>query len=180
MIQFNELRITPKDKTLIIDVSIKDDLNYENVYLNQIRIDNQDTHSNFGPSSNPLYDYVIDSSKNLKVLRLNIKSEDLQILGNLLFINVDTRGLPNVQDDSNMTALIAIADLEPIYKSIIKLISNQGEHCKDNSKLVDYILKIHSLDLALKTCNYHLAIKYWKKFFTRLKLESLTEKCNQK
>ena len=43
MVQFNELRITPDNKELIIDVSVKDLDIYTNVYLDYIMIDNQDT-----------------------------------------------------------------------------------------------------------------------------------------
>ena len=43
MVQFNELRITPDNRELIIDVSVKDLDIYTNVYLDYIMIDNQDT-----------------------------------------------------------------------------------------------------------------------------------------
>lgn len=61
MIQFNELRISPDNQELIIDVSVKDLSIYSNVYLDSIIIDNQDTFTNNGPSSNPIYSHTIES-----------------------------------------------------------------------------------------------------------------------
>ena len=60
MVQFNELRITPDNKELIIDVSVKDLDIYTNVYLDYIMIDNQDTFIEDGPSDNPIYTHTIE------------------------------------------------------------------------------------------------------------------------
>lgn len=51
MVTFNELRITPDGNTLIIDVAIKDLRYYNNVGLDTILIDTQDTFTAEGPSS---------------------------------------------------------------------------------------------------------------------------------
>ena len=61
MIQFNELRITPDSKHLIIDASIDNSSYYDNVILDSIVIDTQDTYVANGPSSKPIYTYKIDS-----------------------------------------------------------------------------------------------------------------------
>lgn len=64
MIQFNELRITPDSKHLIIDASIDNSSYYDNVILDSIVIDTQDTYVANGPSSKPVYIYNIDSENN--------------------------------------------------------------------------------------------------------------------
>lgn len=51
MVQFNELRITPDSKYLIIDASVKDESYYNNITIDSIAIDNQDTYLSSGPSS---------------------------------------------------------------------------------------------------------------------------------
>lgn len=61
MIQFNELRITPDSKHLIIDASIDNSSYYDNVILDSIVIDTQDTYVANGPSSKPIYTHKIDS-----------------------------------------------------------------------------------------------------------------------
>lgn len=59
MIQFNELRVTPDGKRLIVDVKVPDIKYYENIYIDTIQIDNQNTFIENGPSSQPLYVYTI-------------------------------------------------------------------------------------------------------------------------
>lgn len=63
MIRFNELRITKDGKHLIIDVSVRSQPYYNDVYLDSISIDTQDTYKDGGPSSSIIYhkdikDYV--------------------------------------------------------------------------------------------------------------------------
>ena len=55
MIQFNTLKITQDGKNLIINASVKNLEYYTNVLIGSIVIDNQDTYSTRGPSSNPVY-----------------------------------------------------------------------------------------------------------------------------
>lgn len=61
MVQFQELRITPDGNTLIIDVAIKDLRYYDNVGLDTILIDTQDTFTAEGPSSKAVKFPVINS-----------------------------------------------------------------------------------------------------------------------
>ena len=61
MVTFNELRITPDGNTLIIDVAIKDLRYYDNVGLDTILIDTQDTFTAEGPSSKAVRFPVINS-----------------------------------------------------------------------------------------------------------------------
>lgn len=50
MVDINELYITPDNKKMIIDVSIKKKKYYKDVYLDEIIIDTQDTYTETGPS----------------------------------------------------------------------------------------------------------------------------------
>lgn len=63
MIKFNELRITPNNENLIIDVSIEDADYYKNVVLDSIVIDTQDTYVGNGPSSKAVYTYVVSEEE---------------------------------------------------------------------------------------------------------------------
>ena len=62
MVDFNELRVSPDRKNLIIDVSIKDLPYYENVYIDSIIIDTQDTYIPSGPSNSPIFTYEVVSN----------------------------------------------------------------------------------------------------------------------
>ena len=61
MVTFNELRITPDGNTLIIDVAIKDLRYYDNVGLDTVLIDTQNTFTAEGPSSKAVKFPVINS-----------------------------------------------------------------------------------------------------------------------
>ena len=57
MLIFNELRITPDQKYLIIDVSVDNQKYYKNIQIDSIIIDTQDTYIDSGPSNNPIFTY---------------------------------------------------------------------------------------------------------------------------
>ena len=62
MLNFNELRITQDGKYLIIDASISNQDFYDNIILDRVIIDTQDTYIPNGPSSNPIYEFkVVDA-----------------------------------------------------------------------------------------------------------------------
>lgn len=62
MLQFNELRITPDNKHLIVDVSVKNDSYYKNVVIDSIVVDTQDTYVANGPSSKPIFTYKVNEN----------------------------------------------------------------------------------------------------------------------
>lgn len=59
MIKFNELKITPNNENLIIDVSIEDAEYFKDVVLDSIIIDTQDTYTQNGPSSKAIFTYIV-------------------------------------------------------------------------------------------------------------------------
>lgn len=63
MLHFNELRLTPDNKCLIIEAAIDNLEYYEDVVLDSIVIDTQDTFIMNGPSNNPLYIHSIDNEE---------------------------------------------------------------------------------------------------------------------
>lgn len=60
MIIFNESRISPDGKKLIIDVSVDEASYFDDVYISSIVIDNQHTFSGLGPSGDPVYAWEDD------------------------------------------------------------------------------------------------------------------------
>ena len=75
MIKFNELRIS-SNRYLIIDVSVKNEDYYKDVYIKSVSVDTQDTYIDSGPSNNPIF--IIDDSDVTKPL--GEKFEDLGIV----------------------------------------------------------------------------------------------------
>lgn len=65
MLHFNELRITQDNRFLIIDVSVDNQDYFDDVLLDSIVIDTQDTFVMNGPSDNPLYVYNVEDAYDL-------------------------------------------------------------------------------------------------------------------
>lgn len=175
MVQFNELRITPDNKELIIDVSVKDLDIYTNVYLDYIMIDNQDTFIEDGPSDNPIYTYTIEdaaystsSNSGIKQCRLTLTNRDVNLSSDLLFIYVVVKGVPAPSTPCNMdnaTTMGVVYNLHNIFQSFMPYIREVENDCNLPKGFVNYILRFKALELAFATGNYTLAVKYWNRFF---------------
>ena len=60
MIKFNELRVT--DKYLIIDASVSTLPYYDNIYIDSVIVDTQDTYMANGPSGHPVFSYPVEGA----------------------------------------------------------------------------------------------------------------------
>lgn len=175
MVQFNELRITPDNRELIIDVSVKDLDIYTNVYLDYIMIDNQDTFIEDGPSDNPIYTYTIEdaaystsSNGSIKQCRLTLTNSDVNLSSDLLFIYVVVKGVPAPSTPCNMdnaTTMGVVYNLHNIFQSFMPYIREVEKDCNLPKGFINYILRFKALELAFATGNYTLAVKYWNRFF---------------
>lgn len=204
MIQFNELRITPDGKKLVIDASVKDLNYYNDVYIDAIIIDSQNTYVSNGPSSKPLFYYEISNPNvtvtypeyngyvpsrqgnsediNEKRVRLELDSKILgdSISTNLFFVYVIAKGTPSPDTPcgmDNQTTLGVVADLYPYYRSVMNGIKEISNECEIPRTFIDNLLRFKALELSLKTGNYIQAIKYWNKFFVGIKSSNINTYC---
>lgn len=180
MVQFNELRITPDSKTLIIDVSVKDLEYYTDVFIAEVRIDSQDTFSPTGPSYNEVYKDTI--SGNTKSIRLELGTGDLlpSLKDNIFFVYIVTKGTatPNTPCGmDNITTLGVAVNLYPLYQHALAYIKELGDTCNIPKNFIDFILQYKAFQLAIKTGHYTEAIRYWRKFFMGIKDLSITSNC---
>lgn len=175
MVHFNELKITPDAKKLIIDVSVLKEDYYKDVYLDSIIIDSQDTYVGNYPSSEPLYQYTIPdiesqmSGKTVyqKHVRLVLDTLDLP-LNNLLFVYVTVKGTPAPDTPcgcDNIVTLKTVVNLYPFYQQAMAYIKDIAKVCSKHSEFADFILRLKALQLAITTGHYTDAIKYYNKFF---------------
>lgn len=193
MITFNELRITPDSKSLIIDVSVKDYEYYKNITIDSIIIDTQETYLVSGPSSTPILTYSIDSTqdnslytvhKSLdnKNIRLQLTNKDLQdkLSTSLLFVYVVVRGIHSPATPCGMDNTITlgtVVDLFPIYCKTISYLKELNSSCSIPKNLIDMILRLKALELSLKTGNYIQAIEYWNKYFINISTNINSTSC---
>lgn len=162
MINFNDLRITPDGKHLIIDAEIAPYSYYDGMYISQIIIDTEETFSISGPSSKPFYTTAFQDQE--KEQSLDITAESLSIesfTGHIYYVYVVIDGIPESQTpcgwDNRYTIGVTL-DWRPIYNIGIKSMSKTVNNCCSIDKqFIDYILRLESFILALRTGQYVMA-----------------------
>ena len=194
MIQFNTLKITQDGKNLIINASVKNLSYYTNVLIGSIVIDNQDTYSASGPSSNPIYrhsfagkDLVTNEDiAGLKNISIIVSAKELldnngDLNDDILYVYLIAVGTPSADTPcgmDNVNTLGVALNLRPIYNNGINYIKQVESTCEIPKDFIEFILRYKALDLALKTENYIQANKYWNKIFKNNNVVSLnTNSC---
>lgn len=181
MIKFNTLKITEDSKNLIIDAEIEDLSYYDDMLISSLIIDNQDTYSALGPSSNPIVnlsfaktDSTGEEIKGVRHVSIEIPLVSLkEDLGNdILYIYFTTVGTPapNTPCNKDLSVVMGVAvNLYPIYMRGMSYIKELSKDCTIPKGFIDYILNYRLIELCLKTRNYVTANKYWNKFFKNVK-----------
>ena len=194
MIQFNTLKITQDGKDLIINASVKNLSYYTNVLIGSIVIDNQDTYSASGPSSNPIYKHSFagkdlvtnEDIAGFKNISITVSAKELfdnngDLNDDILYVYLIAVGTPSADTPcgmDNVNTLGVALNLRPIYNNGINYIKQVESTCEIPKDFIDFILRYKALDLALKTENYIQANKYWNKFFKNNNVVSLnTNSC---
>lgn len=185
MIKFHELKITPDNKHLIIDVSVEESSYYEDIILDSIVIDTHNTYVENGPSSKPVFTYNVteEDDVNKKHTSLVIDLEDLNIpiRSTMFFVYVLTSGSysPDTPCELRKTTEIGtVVNLYPLYTQAMMYTKEVANSCTIPKGFIDCILKIQALDLAIRTGNYIEAIRYWNKLFKSLSLKAIDSPSN--
>lgn len=167
MIEFNKLIIIPYNKGLYIDCQIMDMPYFEDVYLDKIIIDTQDTYTSSGPSKVPVYSKTIEG--NTKSIQLTVPDTELLVSPNetIFFVYVTAKGTPKPETPCGLDMTVAMAacvDSYSIYRIALNYLSEAYESCSIPKHLIDFILRYKAFQISLKTRDFPLAISYWKKF----------------
>ena len=189
MLIFNELRITPDQKYLIIDVSVDNQKYYENIQIDSIIIDTQDTYIDSGPSNNPIFTYNLteENSNITQVYTDNytpvldedtsycyVESEEKQNKSIRLILNYQDL---NVSLQDNMFFVYAIATGTPsadtpcgMDNSIVKgtIINLYPIYCKTIQYLKELddscVVPKNFIDMIIKLKALELSIKTGNSF----------------
>ena len=172
MIDFKELKITPDNKYLHIEVAVNEFDAYENILITNIKIDNQDTYNVTGPSENLVYEYT--NAVGLKGIGIDIPNESITggLANNMFFIYIETKG--SIHPDYNISESLlleknvgVVINLYPIYSKAMNYTKELCDCpcCNIPKGFIDFILKVKALDLSVATGNYIQAIEYWNKLF---------------
>lgn len=162
MINFNELRITPDAKFLIIDVQVDPLDYYKDVYLDTIVVYTQQQYSSLGPSGTPIFTKPCEGMKHYRTV-IDIDS----ISNNIFFVEVLTTGDASEDAPCGMSTTPKLGityNKYPIYQQGMKMLRNM-DNCEPNGDVINYILQQKAFDLSLKTGDYDKAKQYWDIFF---------------
>ena len=194
MVIFNECRIDKEGKHLIIDVSIDNLLYYENIYLESITIDTDETFIENGPSSNPIYrrklsissgsSLVPEVSTKPRNIRLKLTYRELSLNtldNNILFVYIGVGGVPDPDTPCGMDNKYSVAvavNMRPIYNKPMSFIKELEETCTASKGFIDMILRFKAFELSLKTGNFTTAIKQWDKLLKNKGIVVLNRGCD--
>lgn len=178
MLVWNELRISSDSKFFIVDVSVDSLKYFDNVTIDSIVIDTQNTYIPDGPSNTPLYTYKAPADS--KNARLSLTSEELGLpfCGNMFFVYVIATGTPSADTPEELLTnpiMGTVINLYPIYKNTLQYVKEVNKCCEIPKGFINMILRFKAVELCVKTGNYPQAIKYWNKFFTDTK--TLSKRC---
>ena len=184
MLIFNELKITPDNKHLIIDVSVREESYYNDIQIKSIIIDSQDTYTDSGHSSDPIFTYNVTSTSpsiisaevtdSNRRVRLILDKNDLGVSleGTMFFVYAVTTGAPAADTPCGMdneTTLGVTMSLYSTYCAAMQYIQDFNNKCSLPKGFIDMILRLKVLELSVKTGNYIQAIEYWNKYFSNNK-----------
>lgn len=120
-----------------------------------------------------------------KRIRLELNSTVLKVdlSTTLFFVYIVAKGTPTIDTPcgmDNQTTLGVVANLYPFYRSIIGCMKEIESDCDIPKTFIDKLLRFKALELCIKTGYYTQAIKYWNKFFRKIKSTAATKcKCNE-
>lgn len=181
MVQFDEVKFN-KDGNLVIKVHIPDETYYQNVYIDSVKIDTQETFSSDGPSTTPVYTYSVEETEEVKTLTLEVSHYDIlsKIDGTLFFVWVSTKGTPgsDVPCGKDATQVVRpVIDDRYMCKMFLPLIKSLQCNCTDNAEFINLMLKAKAVQYCLVAEHYSEAIDFWNEYFADIKRVKNIKSC---
>ena len=176
MLQWNELRITPDGRYLIIDVEVQNLDFYKEIHIETLWMEVFDNADNYKSKGKKFYiwrDYATpclpeEDYKSVgeegKTYRRIRKFIDIDSIGDNVFFIHATNNDDFASDTpcgAKEISLDGIAyNKRLLYNNAIKLFSKQCD-CTPNDAFIDFILQTKGFELSLELGDYESALKYW-------------------
>lgn len=144
MIEINELRITDDSQHFIIDVQISPDSYYDNVYLDSIYIDDQDSFVSPTDPVGAVYEYKLESDT--KTVRFELTPDDISraFNSNLFFVYITATGEPSEDAPCGTTSdlvMQTVVNLYPLFQHLMKYVREVEDVCSLPVNFVDQYLR---------------------------------------
>lgn len=167
MIKYNELRID--GNYLYLDVMVEDKPYFEGVMIEGARIDTPLTYGTEEPY------HRIDESEQTRLISevyLPAAKDDL------LFITPNIQGdpAPDTPCGQDVNKIGVVYNKRTLIQKGLGYLKELSNSCTIPKGFIDFILRVKALDMAIETCNYIEAIKYWK-MLNRMPTRTTTNNC---
>ena len=158
MIKYNKIRIIDGNK-LELDFEFEESAYYEHASIWGVRIDSSLTY-NTGTHFFPDKDYIYegDNRHYQGVIPISGISKDLIIITPIVRAIIP----PEAPCGTDVVDTRAIYNKDILNEKGLAYLKELGDTCNIPRGFIDFILKKYALDLAIDTCNYGAAVKYWK------------------
>ena len=161
MIQFNDLKFLTS-KTLRINAEVIDLGYYNNVYIESIIIDTEDTVSETGPSDNP--PFILNLGTPVKKINTTINVAPLLDNGpKMLFVYLRCTGVPAGDTPcglDNQDTMQPVVDYQSVYNTALKLAKCVGKcgcldgDCSIDTAFANFALQYFRMEQGLANGNW--------------------------
>ena len=167
MIKYNELRI--EGDYLYLDVQVEDKPYFEDVMIEGARIDTPLTYG----TKHSYHD--IDESEQT---RLTSEVYLPAAKNDLLFITPNIVGDPTPEAPCSESGnkIGVVYNKKNLLQKGLGYLKELGDSCTIPKGFIDFILRVKALDMAIETCNYIEAIKYWE-LLNKTQISTTTNNC---
>lgn len=178
MVVFQDLRISSDGMEMCIDAIIAPYSYYEGEYIDNIVITDIDKRE--------VYNKTIAEEDHNKQLSLFLKPTDMGLSSfnnNVFYVTVTIGGYPESTTDcgwDDIRSIGVVLNWHPIYQMGMQYLREMVNcyNCRVPKNLIDYILRLKSFELALKTSNFELANTNYKKWFLETTPTIISNTCN--
>lgn len=167
MVKYNELRID--DSYLYLDVYIENKPYFEGVMIKGARVDTPLTYG-----TNTPYHLIDEPEQTRLISRVYLPAAK----NDLLFITPNIKGNPSPDTPcgQDINKVGVVYNRKALMQRGLGYLKELGNTCSIPKGFIDFILRVKALDMAIETCNYMEAIKYWK-MLNRMPAKTTTNNC---
>lgn len=167
MVKYNELRI--EDQELYLDVEIEDKSYFENITITGARIDTPLTYG----TNTPYHPIEGDNTSKLTAeISLPAAKNDLL----LITLQIEGAPAPDTPCGQDVPKVGVIYNKKSVMQKGLNYLKELSTSCIIPKGFIDFILKLKALDMAIETCNYTEAIKYWG-YINKVTTVTINTKC---
>ena len=178
MLQWNELRITPDGKHLIVDVEVQPLDFYKNVYIKSIEFNTFNKATDYKEYPNSGTIKIKQDSTPKKHVRQVVDIDTLS--KGILFVYAVADGTPTEDTPcgAKEPVLLGIVYNKALLHNMSINMLSTMDNCNPSKAFIDYILRTKAFELSLESGDYKTAIGYWESFFDKKPITYINCNCH--